>query len=177
MRSSAQASATPSARRRLRALWALLLPLLGIVAVDHRAGMAQQSPGEAQAALVAGDGLQVQRFAHEPQLYCPTAFDIDERGRVWVAEGVNYRRAAGPKSPEPPYYKTPFRKSGDRIVVLEDTDGDGKCDRARVFAEGLDIKSPQGFAVIGDRVWISQSPNIFPIEIKPDGTAGKRETI
>src|SRR6478672_8760658 len=115
-------------------------------------GHAQVPPEKAS--LEPAADLRVQVFAHEPQLVCPTAFDIDEHGRVWVAEGVNYRRAAGPKSPEPPYYRTPFRKTGDRIVVLEDTDGDGKCDRARVFAEGLDIKSPQGFAVIGDRVWI-----------------------
>lgn len=138
---------------------------------------AQLPPPEGVAALIPGDGLQVQLFASEPDLYCPTAFDIDEKGRIWVAEGVNYRRAAGPKTADPPYYLTPHRKTGDRIVVLEDTDGDGKCDRVRVFAEGLDIKSPQGFAVIGDRVWISQSPNITTIEIKPDGTAGERKVI
>jgi putative membrane-bound dehydrogenase-like protein len=138
---------------------------------------AQLPPPDGVAALVPGEGLQVQLFAHEPQLYCPTAFDIDEKGRVWVTEGVNYRRAAGPKTPEPPYYLTPHRKTGDRIVVLEDTDGNGRCDRSRVFAEGLDIKSPQGFAVIGDRVWISQSPNITTIEIKPDGTAGEKKVI
>jgi putative membrane-bound dehydrogenase-like protein len=121
--------------------------------------------------------LRVQVFAHEPQLFCPSAFDIDEHGRIWVAEAVNYRNAAGPRTKEPPFFLTPFRKSGDRIVVLEDTDGDGRCDTARVFAEGLDLTAPKGFAVIGDRVWISQSPNIVTIEIKPDGTAGKKNTV
>lgn len=138
-------------------------------------GHAQLPPEKAT--LEPAADLRVQLFAHEPQLYCPTAFDIDEKGRVWVAEGVNYRRAAGPRTKEPPYFLTPFRKTGDRIVVLEDTDGDGKCDSSRVFAEGLDITSPKGLAVIGDRVFISQSPSIVTIEIKPDGSAGKKQTL
>jgi putative membrane-bound dehydrogenase-like protein len=145
--------------------------------VEQPGSLGQQTPGKTLADLVPGEGLDVQLWAHEPQLYCPTAFDIDEKGRVWVAEGVNYRRAAGPKTADPPYYLKPLRKTGDRIVVLEDTKGTGVCDSARVFYEGLDIKSPQGFAVIGDKVWVSQSPTIFTIEIKPDGTAGKKETV
>jgi putative membrane-bound dehydrogenase-like protein len=150
---------------------------LTLLAFRERETQAQLKPDQALTALTPAEGLQVQLFAHEDQLVCPTAFDIDEKGRVWVAEGVNYRAAAGPKTPEPPYYLKPLRKTGDRIVVLEDTKGTGKCDSARVFYEGLDINSPQGFAVIGDKVWISQSPNIVTIEIKPDGTAGKKETV
>src|ERR1043165_5248586 len=149
----------------------LLLMFLNCLPCSHA-----QLPPE-KAILETPAGLRVQVFAHEPQLVCPTAFDIDEHGRVWVAEGVNYRKAAGPKTKEPPFYLKPLRKTGDRVVVLEDTDQDGKCDSARVFAEGLDITAPKGFAVLGDRVWVSQSPNIFTIEIKRDGTAGKKETV
>src|ERR1051325_6377011 len=154
-----------------------VLPLLLPAVFEQGLCSAQQSPQQALAELTPGAGLKVQLFAHDPQLHCPTAFDIDEKGRVWVMEGVNYRKAAGPKSPNPPYYLNPLRKTGDRIVVLEDTDGDGKCDRSRVFYEGLDINSSQGFAVIGDKVWVCQSPDIFTIEIKPDGTAGKKEIV
>jgi putative membrane-bound dehydrogenase-like protein len=130
-----------------------------------------------KASLEPAADLRVQVFAHESQLVCPSAIDIDEHGRIWVAEAVNYRKAAGPKTKEPPFFLTPFRKTGDRIMVLEDTDGDGKCDQARVFAEGLDLTAPKGLAVIGDRVWISQSPNIVTIAIQPDGSAGKKETV
>src|SRR5262245_29532318 len=135
-----------------------------------------QLPPEKGALDPAAD-LRVQVFAHEPQLLCPTAFDIDEHGRLWIAEGVNYRGAAGPKTKDPPFYLTPFRKTGDRIVVLEDTDGDGKCDRSRVFAEGLDITAPKGLAVIGGRVWLSQSPNVVTYDINADGSAGKKQTV
>lgn len=123
------------------------------------------------------EDLQVRLFAKEPLLYNPACIDIDEHGRVWVAEGVNYRRHAGPKSAEPPYFRTPLRKTGDRIVILEDTDGDGVCDKSTVFYEGLDIQAPMGIAVFGGKVWISQAPTFFTIEIKPDGSAGKKETL
>ena len=49
-----------------------------------------------------------------PLLYNPTNFDVDAKWRIWVAEGVNYRRS-----------KT--SAEGDRVVVLEDTDLDGFC--------------------------------------------------
>lgn len=140
-------------------------------------GQAQLAPQEAAPQVEAAAGLRVQLFAHEPQLLAPTAIDVDEQGRVWVVEGVNYRKAGGPRIKEPPYFPQPLRKTGDRVVVLEDTDGDGRCDTARVFYEGLDINSPQGFAVFGGKVWISQSPSIRTIEIKDDGTAGRVETL
>ena len=127
--------------------------------------------------FVAADDLEVHLFAQEPQLVYPTSIDVDEKGRVWVAEGANYRQAGGPRSPTPPYFPKPDRKTGDRIVVLEDTDGDGVCDSSRVFAEGLDINMPLGIAVIGDKVWISQSPHLSTIEINPDGTAGRKEHV
>ncbi|HLF94223.1 MAG TPA: hypothetical protein VJB14_12240, partial [Planctomycetota bacterium] len=84
----------------------------------------------ALAQLQPADDLEVRLFAKEPHLYNPACIDVDERGRVWVAEAVNYRRSAGPRSPEPPYFREPLRKTGDRIVILEDTDGDGACDRS-----------------------------------------------
>jgi putative membrane-bound dehydrogenase-like protein len=123
------------------------------------------------------EDLSVRLFAKEPQVYNPICIDVDERGRVWVAEGVNYRRQAGPKSATPPYFRTPLRKTGDRIVILEDTTGSGVCDKSTVFYEGLDIQAPMGIAVFGGKVWISQAPDLVTIEINPDGTAGKKETL
>ncbi|MBT7983503.1 MAG: hypothetical protein HN584_13145, partial [Akkermansiaceae bacterium] len=58
--------------------------------------------------------LEVSVWATSPMLYNPTNMDIDHEGRVWVTEGVNYRGRNG------------TRPEGDRIVVLQDTDNDGK---------------------------------------------------
>ena len=59
------------------------------------------------------DGLEVTVWASTPDLFNPTNMDIDAAGRIWVAEGVNYRGHNG------------RRPDGDRITVLEDTNGDG----------------------------------------------------
>lgn len=137
----------------------------------------QLAPDEALKRFKTADDVEVRLFAAEPMLVNPACFDIDERGRVWVAEGVNYRRWAGPRSPDRPFFRTPHRPEGDRIVVLEDTDGDGRADASKVFYQGLDLQGPMGIAVIGNKVWIAQSPDLWTIEIKPDGTAGKKETV
>ena len=60
------------------------------------------------------EGLEVTLWAGSPMLLNPTNIDIDTDGRIWVAEGVRYRK----------HHER--RPEGDRIVVLEDTDGDGK---------------------------------------------------
>ena len=68
---------------------ALGLALLFGAGALEPGSVAQQTPQKTLADLIPGEGLDVQLWAHEPQLVCPTAFDIDEKGRVWVAEGVN----------------------------------------------------------------------------------------
>ena len=65
------------------------------------------------------DGFQVELFAAEPMLINPTSIDVDHKGRVWVAEAVNYRRVA--------FNRPIIRKEGDRIVVLVDEKGEGKA--------------------------------------------------
>ena len=125
---------------------------------------AQLDPEKALASMQPADGLDVTLFAAEPDLINPTCIDVDPKGRVWVCEGVNYRAKAHP----------PFRKAGDRIILLEDTDGDGRSDRSTVFYQAPDIESPLGICYFGDRIFVSQSPRIFTLEIRPDGSAGER---
>src|SRR5262245_10742409 len=66
----------------------------------------------------APEGLEVTLWAETPMVRNPTNIDIDRDGRIWVAEGVRYRHHHA-RQPE-----------GDKIVVLEDTDHDGKADKA-----------------------------------------------
>ncbi|HEX7897375.1 MAG TPA: PVC-type heme-binding CxxCH protein [Planctomycetota bacterium] len=137
----------------------------------------QLAPDEALKRMKTAEDVDVRLFAAEPMLLNPACFDVDHRGRVWVAEGVNYRRWAGPKSPDRPFFRQPHRPEGDRIVILEDRDGDGAADVSTVFYQGIDLQAPMGIAVIGDKVWIAQAPDLWTIEIKPDGSAGKKETV
>src|SRR5262245_18332911 len=77
-------------------------------------------------------GFEVKLFAAESQVTNTVAFTIDEKGRVWVVECFEYpKRTPKGKAPR------------DRIVILEDTDGDGVCDKRTVFAEGKDFPVPE----------------------------------
>ena len=66
-------------------------------------------------------GFHVSLFAGEPDVVQPIAFTIDPRGRLWVAENMTY----------PGWRQKP--SAPDRIIILEDTDGDGRFDRRKVF--------------------------------------------
>jgi putative membrane-bound dehydrogenase-like protein len=106
--------------------------------------------------------LKATLFAAEPMLLSPSNIDIDARGRVWVCEIVNYRVHKG-KRPE-----------GDRIVILEDTDGNGQADSTKVYYQGTDIDSPHGVCVLGDRVIVSAGDRVLVFtdtndDDQPDG--------
>ncbi|WP_051315966.1 PVC-type heme-binding CxxCH protein [Algoriphagus vanfongensis] len=103
--------------------------------------------------LVKDERLELELFASEPMLINPTNMDIDDRGRVWITEAFNYRTNLNPKNPT--------HAEGDRILILEDTDGDGKADKSKVFYQGSDINAPLGIAVLGDKVYVSVSPYVY----------------
>ena len=118
--------------------------------VADRAAMAAESATET---LRLPEDLTAELFAAEPLLSSPSDIDVDARGRVWVCEVMNYRG------------KQETRKEGDRILVLEDTDGDGKADTQTVFHQGRDVDSALGICVIGEgpgrKVIISCAPDVF----------------
>ena len=94
-------------------------------------------------------GLEVTVWAQSPQLRNPTNIDIDAQGRVWVTEGVNYRR-----------HKDRDAK-GDRVVVLEDTDHDGRADTSSVFVQEPTLVAPLGIAVLDNRIIVSNAPDLI----------------
>lgn len=136
----------------------------------NRTGEAAQQPdihdpSVAVANLDVHKELQATLFASEPVLTNPTNLDIDHRGRLWVCDVMNYRGNNG-KRPE-----------GDRILILEDTDGDGKHDKVKTFYQGRDIDSAMGICVLGNRVIVSASPNIFVFTIDDNDKIVKQEKL
>ncbi len=108
-------------------------------------------PEEAANAIVLPPGFKATLFAGEPDVKQPIAFAIDDRGRLWVAEAYTYPNRA---------------KEGegrDRILVFEDTDGDGKFNKRTVFKEGLNLVS--GIEVGFGGVWIGAAPYLMFIPI------------
>jgi len=108
------------------------------------------SPAHATATFKVTDGLQVALFAAEPDVINPTNIDVDDRGRVWVCESYNYG------VPEEEQTIT-----GGRIVILEDTDQDGKADSRKVFYQGEDVNIALGIAVLGNKVYVTRSPDML----------------
>ncbi len=101
------------------------------------------------------DDLEVSLWATSPLLYNPTNIDVDHRGRIWVAEGVNYRKFRNKASRAHPV--------GDRIMILEDTDGDGQADSSKVFWQDSSLVAPLGVAIIDNTILVSQPPSLIAI--------------
>ena len=103
------------------------------------------TPLEAAKTMEVPKGFNVTLFAGEPDIKQPIGFCIDDRGRLWVAEANNY----------------PDKKAGkkDRIIILEDTDGDGRHDKRIVFYDKLEYVS--GIEVGFGGVWVMSIPNFY----------------
>ena len=126
-------------------------------------------PENALKGLVIAEGLKVEAMATEPMLKNPTNIDVDERGRVWVTEAYNYR---------PDVNGNPTNAQGDRIMILEDTNGDGKMDTGKVFYQGPEVNAPLGVCVLGNRVLISQSPYVWAFyDDNGDDKADRKEIL
>lgn len=128
------------------------------------------APVDAVETLTLADGLEATLFAAEPLLSSPSNIDIDAAGRVWVCEVTNYRG------------KKDTRPNGDRILILEDTDGDGEADKQTVFHQGRDVDSALGICVIGEgpgrRAIISCAPEVFVLhDDDGDLVADRKEVL
>ncbi len=116
------------------------------------------APEEAARTMIVPEGFEVTLFAGEPDVKQPIAFCIDDRGRLWVAEAYNY-----------PNHGT---KPGDRILIFEDTDGDGRFDHRTIFYDKLNYVT--GIEVGFGGAWVMSPPYFYFIpdkngNDKPDG--------
>lgn len=115
---------------------------------------------KAAAAMTPPKGFKVSLAAAEPDVVRPICFTIDYRGRLWVVEGHTY--------PVP----APEGQGRDRILILEDTNGDGTLDSRKVFMDGLNLVS--GIEVGMGGVWLGAAPYLLfiPADFKNDQPAG-----
>jgi len=125
-------------------------------------------PGEkAIEKIKIGNGLKVNLFASEetwPELANPVQMAWDAKGRLWVAVWPTY-----------PHWK-PKEPMNDKILVLEDTNGDGKADKMSVFADGL--HNPTGFEFANGGVLVAQAPDlVFLKDSDGDGKADVRQRV
>ena len=110
-------------------------------------------------------GFRLELFASEPDIINPVCMAWDERGRLWVAETVDY-----------PNEITSSRKGRDSIKILEDTDGDGKCDKVTVFASGLNLPTSITFSNGG--IIVAHAPDfLYFKDTDGDDVADVREVL
>ena len=105
------------------------------------------SPQEAAKQMTVPPGFKASLVAGEPLVHQPVAFTFDSRGRIWVAEAYTYPNRA---------------KEGqgqDKIVILEDKDGDGYHETRKVFIEGLNLVS--GLELGFGGVWVGAAPYLM----------------
>jgi glucose/arabinose dehydrogenase len=118
------------------------------------------TPEQERAAFHLPPGFDIQLFATEPQINKPINMAFDARGRLWVSSNVEYPYAVSKDRFDPATGRT--RGSRDRIVILEDTDGDGRADKSTTFADELNI--PTGVMPYGSGCIAWSIPNLWYLE-------------
>jgi putative membrane-bound dehydrogenase-like protein len=120
-------------------------------------------PKEAPSKMTVPPGFKVTLFAGEPGIVQPIAFTFDDRGRMWVVECLSY-----------PKWRDDG-KGNDRVVILEDTDGDGQFDKKTVVLDNGSNLS--GIELGFGGVWLCSTPNLIFIPIKDDKPSGPPEVV
>jgi putative membrane-bound dehydrogenase-like protein len=109
--------------------------------------------------------MHLELFADAPEIGKPIAMVWDDRGRCWVATTNDY-----------PHGVTPDSVGNDKIIICEDTDGDGKADKFTVFADKLNI--PTGLCFVNGGLMVAQPPSfLFLKDTNGDDKADVRETV
>jgi putative heme-binding domain-containing protein len=152
--------------RSLRLCASLLL--LGVL---HPTARAQQDarvpdpdPEQERRSFQVADGFEVNLFAADPLLAKPIQMNFDPAGRLWVACSEVY-----------PHIK-PGQKANDKIIILEDRDGDGRADKTTVFADGLLI--PTGVEPGDGGAYVADSTELLHLaDTDGDGRADRRRVV
>ncbi|MBD3660751.1 MAG: dehydrogenase, partial [Arenibacter algicola] len=120
---------------------------------------------EAAKAMTMPEGFKISLAASEPDVVRPISFTLDARGRLWVVEAHTYPTPA------------PEGQGRDRILIFEDTNGDGTLDKRKVFTEGLNLVS--GIEVGMGGVWLGAAPYLLyiPIDAEKDKPAGPPQKL
>ena len=123
------------------------------------------SPQQSMTQIQVPVGFELQLFASEPDVFNPIYMNWDERGRLWVIETVDY-----------PNEVKKGDIGNDRIIILEDTNGDGKADKTTIFADKLNI--PTSFVFSNGGIIVSQAPSfLFLKDTDGDDKADVRQNI
>lgn len=130
-------------------------------------------PDQALSKFELEEGFRIEIVAHEPMVISPVAMDIDPDGRLWVIDMPSYMPVHDMDAMETSKRE---RVPVGRVVILEDTDGNGQMDTHRVFADSLIL--PRAIKVLNDGILIGEPPNVWFIrDTDGDGKGDSREIV
>ncbi|MGL4632394.1 MAG: PVC-type heme-binding CxxCH protein [Leadbetterella sp.] len=136
--------------------------------LGNETGSLYKEGEDAVANIKMAPGYKVELFASEkefPNLAKPVQMTFDNQGRLWVACMPSY-----------PHYRPGDTKPNDKIIILEDTNNDGKADKETVFADRLHV--PVGFEISHDGVYVSQGANLIRlVDTNGDDKADVRDIV
>jgi putative heme-binding domain-containing protein len=121
-------------------------------------------PEEERKTFQVAEGFEVNLFAADPLLAKPIQMNFDPAGRLWVASSETYPQIE------------PGKPANDKIIILEDTDEDGRADKTRVFADGLLI--PTGIEPGDGGCYVGASTELLHLkDTDGDGKADKTRVL
>lgn len=143
-------------------------PKLSEIETNYKQPINYLAEAEALKKFRLPEGYKIELFASEaqfPLLKNPVQMSFDNAGRLWVAVLPSY-----------PHYLPGGPKPDDKLIILEDTDNDGRADKQTVWADGLHL--PIGFEIAPEGVYVSQEPNIILLkDTNGDDKADERHII
>lgn len=143
---------------------AVLLAGRGAVAQRNLTDIPAPDPELERRALDVAEGFEINLYAADPLLAKPIQMNFDPAGRLWVASSEVY-----------PHIK-PGQKATDKIIVLEDADGDGRAEKTTVFADGLLI--PTGVEPGDGGAYVGNSTELLHLaDTDGDGRADRRRIM
>src|SRR5881296_4031485 len=139
--------------------FAALLVVFSAVAADR------DDPASELASFKLAAGFEANLFASEADgIVKPIQSRFDARGRLWVVGSTVYPQLE------------PGQVPNDKVIILEDTDGDGRCDKTTVFADGLMI--PTGIELGNGGAYVGQGTELLHLkDTDGDGKADQRRVV
>ncbi|MFK7910204.1 MAG: PVC-type heme-binding CxxCH protein [Akkermansiaceae bacterium] len=148
----------------LRILITLSLALLSAQAQRGLRDIPDPDPAKQKAAFNLPEGMEIELYASDPMIAKPVQMNFDPQGRLWLVSSSMYPHIV------------PGAEENDRVLVLEDTNGDGKADKKTVFADNLHI--PTAVMPADGGAYVANSTEILFLEdTDGDGKADKRTVL
>ena len=144
-------------------LSALLLAIPTLAFAQRNAAVPDPDPELERKSFIVDPAFEVNLFAADPLLAKPIQMNWDPQGRLWVATSETY-----------PQIK-PGEKANDKIIILEDTNNDGKADKTTVFADGLLI--PTGIEPGDGGAYVANSTELVHLSASKPGQKADRKRI